>query len=372
MAGNRRGTSPLWSRALEKYREEQDGDGDDEILAGTVSLEDMVAYARTIQSSGSTSVKALSRLGPTLKFVDDFSALVALCLGANAKVIAFVWGSLRLIITLASSAGDALPKALDMLQELSLSLPRLRYYEENLPLDRPFENALVDLYSEIICFYARLIRHYKENPHLPMQHPGWRIFEKDFTSTVRQVKYLSSAVENEADLAKMRIEREKYGKVLEALKGLGVHKPQYEALQHRYYIPVSASSHFRGREADLKLLQNALDPDETPAELKCFALYGMGGVGKTQLALRYALDSKKHFDTILWISADTTLSIDQGFRDAAICLGLHQQSSSGVNELSATARVKEWLSDRSHGKSLCLYSPLIFHSVPPEQEITFA
>ena len=93
---------------MEKYLEELDGEGDDEILAGVGSLEDLVAYARTIESPGSSSYGALSRIGPTLKFVDDFSAVVAICLGASTKVIAFVWGSLRLIITLAASADDAL------------------------------------------------------------------------------------------------------------------------------------------------------------------------------------------------------------------------------------------------------------------------
>ena len=341
----------MWSRALQKYREELDGEEDNEILAGTQTLDDLVEYARTIEVPGSKSFKTLSRLGPTLKFVDDFSALVALCLGANAPVIAFVWGSLRLIITLASGAGDALQKVLDMLEELSLSLPRFRNYEENLPMNRSFENALIDLYSEVICFYARLIRHYKENPHLPMQHAGWQTFEKDFTSTVRRVKHLSTVVEKEADLAKMRMERDKYDEVLEMLKGLGTQQIRQDALQHYYHIPVSMNPRFRGREADLDLIQKALEPEEKGTQLKSLALYGMGGVGKTQLALRYALNSKKEFDTILWIPADTSLSLDQGFRDAALCLGLSQESNDGASELSATARVKDWLSDRDNGKS---------------------
>ena len=44
------------------------------------------------------------------------------------------------------------------------------------------------------------------------------------------------------------------------------------------------SARFRGREAELDLIRKALDPQDTPTQLKSFALYGMGGVGKTQLA----------------------------------------------------------------------------------------
>ena len=236
-----------------------------------------------------------------------------------------------------------------MLEELSLSLPRLRYYEESLPMDRSFENALVDLYSEIICFYARLIRHYKANPHLPMQQAGWPSFQKDFTSTVRRVKYLSSVVEKEADLAKMKIESDKYEEVLEALKGLGDRKESPHTAEQCYYIPATINTRFRGREADLNLIRKALDQDEDPSQLKSFALHGMGGVGKTQLALRYALDSKKNFDTILWIAAENSMSLEQSFREAAIGLGLNRDSSDGTQQVSATARVKDWLSDQKNG-----------------------
>jgi hypothetical protein len=76
----------------------------------------------------------------------------------------------------------------------------------------------------------------------------------------------------------------------------------------------------------------------------------MGGVGKTQLALRCALDSRANFQTILWISVATKMSLDQSFGKAAIGLGLVQKSHRGQNETSATARVKDWLLDSANGR----------------------
>lgn len=341
----------MWNRALEKYKEELGGDDDDRILAGAGSLEDLVDYARGLEPHSTDGLGTLSRLLPTLKFVDDFSAVVAICLGANAKVIAFVWGSLRVIISLASTADDALQQALDMLEELSLSLPRLRRYEQTLPMDRSFENALIDLYSEIICFYARLIRHYKANPHIAMQRAGWQIFQKDFASTVRRVKHFSAVVEKEADVARMKLESHKYEEVLEALKGLGDRPTPVKEFENCWFIPASMSNRFRERQAELSAIHQALDPNEASPELKTFALYGMGGVGKTQLALRYALESKKRFDTILWIAADTIMSLESSFRDAAEALGLSQGSNDGTSNLSTVVRVKDWLSDSRNGES---------------------
>jgi hypothetical protein len=75
----------------------------------------------------------------------------------------------------------------------------------------------------------------------------------------------------------------------------------------------------------------------------------MGGVGKTQLALSYALSRKKNFDTILWIAADNTISLEQSFRDVAQALGLIQPSNDPADGSSAIVRVKNWLSDTDKG-----------------------
>lgn len=341
--------TPLWSRALERYHEELE-DGDDEVLAGSRSFGELIDFARSIGLPGSESSITLNRLSPTLKFVDDFSAIVAVCLGANTQVTAFVWGSLRLIIHLAASANDTLEQVVDMLEELSLSLPRFRYYEENLPLDRSFENSLVDLYTEVICFYARVIRHYRSNPHLQMQREGWMKFQKDYTSTIRRVKHLSSRVETQADLSKMRMEKSKYDEVISMLQNLSNYNDRQQSMSRCHYIPPAPSSRFRAREADLQDIEQTLNPEGRKKELRTFALYGMAGVGKTQLALQYALNSKKNFDVILWIAADTTMSLDQSFREAATGLGLNRETPDGSNEQAATARVKEWLSDPTNGK----------------------
>lgn len=52
-----------------------------------------------------------------------------------------------------------------MLDELSLSLPRFRTYEETLPLTSGLEAALVDVYVELTCFCARVINFFRSNPH---------------------------------------------------------------------------------------------------------------------------------------------------------------------------------------------------------------
>jgi len=48
------------------------------------------------------------------------------------------------------------------------------------------------------------------------------------------------------------------------------------------------------------------------------ALYGMGGVGKTQVAIEYVYANREKYDRIYWIMAETEASILSGFREVAI------------------------------------------------------
>lgn len=71
-----------------------------------------------------------------------------------------------------------------MLEELNLTLPRFQVFEETLPLDRELQRALVDVYFEIICFYAWTIHFLRSNPHLVLR----------ITSRVRQLEICFSPV----------------------------------------------------------------------------------------------------------------------------------------------------------------------------------
>ena len=89
-----------------------------------------------------------------------------------------------MILTLAASANDTLRDVVDMLEELNLTLPRFRYYEKSLPIDESFETALADVYTEVICFYARAIHFYQSNPHALLRRNAWADFQGDFSKTI--------------------------------------------------------------------------------------------------------------------------------------------------------------------------------------------
>lgn len=91
---------------------------------------------------------------------------------------------------------------------------------------------------------------------------------------------------------------------------------------------------FTGRKTVLDVLHRDLS-GEGRAVVVAQALYGLGGVGKTQVALEYAHRFKDDYDVIWWINAEQPQAISLGFAELAARLGI--QASDDAAEAAAAA-----------------------------------
>ncbi|MDH6218765.1 FxSxx-COOH system tetratricopeptide repeat protein [Streptomyces pseudovenezuelae] len=95
-------------------------------------------------------------------------------------------------------------------------------------------------------------------------------------------------------------------------------------------VPLRNAS-FVGRQAQLRLLADQLGAHETAAVLP-HALHGLGGVGKSQLALEYVHRHQREYKVICWIPAGRESLILTALAGLAVRLGLPLvgQDSGGV------------------------------------------
>jgi hypothetical protein len=77
----------------------------------------------------------------------------------------------------------------------------------------------------------------------------------------------------------------------------------------------TATDTFYGRGNELLVMANALDPI-TPGQ-KGIVLCGIGGSGKTQLALRYIKQYQQLYTAVIWINASTAEHTIQSFAETA-------------------------------------------------------
>jgi tetratricopeptide (TPR) repeat protein len=87
------------------------------------------------------------------------------------------------------------------------------------------------------------------------------------------------------------------------------------ALMGTHNVPRPPARVFVGRDTALKQLSRALDVDTTAVVAQ--AIYGLGGVGKSELALQYANGSRARQALTWWMAAEDQAQIQTGLADLA-------------------------------------------------------
>lgn len=97
--------------------------------------------------------------------------------------------------------------------------------------------------------------------------------------------------------------------------------------------------HFTGRETLLNELRKSLTETTRAAVVPLpQALQGLGGVGKTQLAVEYAWAYRGHYDLVCWIAADQPLLIPSVLAALTEDLKLPSAGSKGIEESAELVR----------------------------------
>lgn len=112
--------------------------------------------------------------------------------------------------------------------------------------------------------------------------------------------------------------------------------PRFPGRDNAVFEVPGRNVRFTGREQDLKDLRTLLrsSPKVVLAGRGPVALQGMGGIGKSHLALEYAHRYRAAYDVVWWIDADQVSFIESALGDLAPHLGV---STSGSNRDNARA-----------------------------------
>jgi tetratricopeptide (TPR) repeat protein len=122
------------------------------------------------------------------------------------------------------------------------------------------------------------------------------------------------------------------------------------ALPAIWNIPYPRNPYFTGREELLTRLAAVLRSGQTAGIGQPQAVSGLGGVGKTQIALEYAYRYYSDYDAILCTRADTQEALISGFVTFAEMLFLAQTEER--DQLKIVQAVKEWL--KTHARWLLI------------------
>lgn len=113
------------------------------------------------------------------------------------------------------------------------------------------------------------------------------------------------------------------------------------ALAPYWSVPYQRNAFFTGRDAFIDLLHQKLGTNQGESRTRFSALYGLGGVGKTQVALEYAFRYALEYRAIFWVEAETAESILASMKRIAAHLQLPEQGETDQQRI--VIAVQRWL-----------------------------
>lgn len=140
-----------------------------------------------------------------------------------------------------------------------------------------------------------------------------------------------------------------YAKHLLSVVPTSSHPAHVESENQSWMVPFQRNPKFTGRDDIIKKLEDLISKKDGP---KKFSLVGLGGMGKTQVALElaYRVRDQDPDCSVFWISAVSDSSIEQAYMSIAQELELKN-----VDPANVKSRVQSHLGRRQIGKWLIIY-----------------
>jgi hypothetical protein len=137
-------------------------------------------------------------------------------------------------------------------------------------------------------------------------------------------------------------------------------------------LEVSHVDHFVGRSDELAAIHEELQHD---GSRKAVVVHGLGGIGKTQLALAYAQRHEDEYSAVFWVNSKSEDSLKQGYAVTAKRIYRDHPSlvylkavTEGSDLDEAAEAVKRWLSSAGNNRWLVIFDNYDTPKLPGHNE----
>jgi tetratricopeptide (TPR) repeat protein len=177
-----------------------------------------------------------------------------------------------------------------------------------------------------------------------------RVRECELKGLLAQIVYIDLLNLNKAAAKRFLLNGVKLGRMMPdeepdfpgAMPRVTASEPRFPgSLPDIWNVPFLRNRNFTGREDELKELRASLNAGETAAIVQPRAIHGLGGIGKTQLAVEYAYRNAGDYDIVWWIRSEDPVTLVNDYASLAAELDLPEKDEK--EQRVTVEAVKKWL-----------------------------
>ncbi|KAE8443356.1 hypothetical protein EG329_001914 [Mollisiaceae sp. DMI_Dod_QoI] len=283
-----------------------------------------------IESSRSLpAAKELLSLTEALDQFEDLNDKIGAEIKSQVDLSSF-WGAILLLITLSTK----MPRSLYFISKMIKGLAR-----EVIDLSNGTPNGQnpLNLMTELSAFFVEAIVFLRREKFDDADEAQWATLDKRYQMKLLRVKERPERANNSQGIPG------NYSKEISCLQQL-VQMPPATQETRLLLLPRSRNTRFFARTEVLHLITGHFKPDRSSSvKPMSMALYGLGGVGKSAIALEYAYRRLEDYDAIFWVSSETQISMARSFSDIAIKLRLGEAHENPQDHAANRYLVQKWL-----------------------------
>ena len=199
-----------WTRARNRYIE--DLTPDELELFNNASLENVFYSASAMQKvhhAHSTTRLLGTKLQPFVAAIEQYGMAFDVYANASSLVLSPLWGSLRVLLHLASEFQKYFDKLVDMFVSIGDVLPQFRVYEKLFSNHERLVQALSEVYVDILKFCTDAKAVFRKGGRPFVSNFGiaskllWKPFAQQFGKVMDDFREHRKKVEKEADISHM-------------------------------------------------------------------------------------------------------------------------------------------------------------------------
>lgn len=253
---------------------------------------------------------------------------------------------------LSSRHAHSLNQVVEAFQCIDRALPRFHHYITKFSSQDicQLKAALVNFFAELIGFFQDSIRFFRRRTISNILRISFTPLRETINTRLQRLRQLTEWVEQEASVAcehaketKREVQHQELLQRLSAINRFGQELQDTMFLSKLPFqnLPTIQNPAFYGRDLELQRLVQHLHPGNIPKKLLIASLHGLGGGGKTQIALEYAYRFVSSYDAILWVTAESSLKLADSFKSIGQQIGIVDDSNQNTDQVREL--LKDWL-----------------------------